>query len=236
MSKNAYANYFSSSYGSNVASANVHIRLGFLRKVYGIVSAQLLFTTFVGALFILCEPVKAFVQGSSMLFYASAIASLALIFAMNWKSKETPTNYVLLTLFTGCESVLVGTVVTFYNPQVVLGAFLLTCAVTLALTIYTLQSKKDFSSWGAGLFSMLWVLMLASFMQLFLRSPRLDFFIAVGSAVLFSLYIVYDTHMIMHKVSAEQYIHASITLYLDVINLFLDLLRILNDLNDRKRK
>ena len=39
---------------------------------------------------------------------------------------------------------------TFYKVQIVLGAFALTCAVTLALTIYTMQSKKDFSSWGAG--------------------------------------------------------------------------------------
>jgi len=64
----------------------------------------------------------------------------------------------------------------------------------------------------------------------------LDFVIAVGSAVLFCLYIIYDTHMIMHKVSAEEYIHASITLYLDIINLFLYILRILNDLSERKRR
>ncbi|KAK2192528.1 hypothetical protein NP493_28g04037 [Ridgeia piscesae] len=234
MPKNSYVSFFSA--GQHVASANIDIRLGFLRKVYGIVSAQLLFTTFIGALFILCEPVKAFVQGSQLLFYGSAIASLALLFAMNLMSKETPTNYVLLTMFTGCEGILVGTVVTFYKPQIVLGAFVLTCAVTLALTIYTLQSKKDFSVWGAGLFSVLWILLLASFMQLFLRNPMLDFVIAVSSAVLFCLYIIYDTHMIMHKVSAEEYIHASITLYLDIINLFLYILRILNDLSERKRR
>ena len=40
--------------------------------------------------------------------------------------------------------------VTFYDKLVVLEAFVLTLGVTVALTIYTLQSKRDFSSWGAG--------------------------------------------------------------------------------------
>lgn len=53
--------------------------------------------------------------------------------------------------------------------------------------------------------------------------------IAVGGAVLFSLFIVFDTHMIMHKVSPEEYIHASVNLYLDILNLFLHILRILGD-------
>jgi len=57
----------------------------------------------------------------------------------------------------------------------------------------------------------------------------MDLGIAIAGAVLFSLFIIYDTHMVMHKVSAEEYIHASINLYLDIINLFLHILRILGD-------
>jgi len=40
--------------------------------------------------------------------------------------------------------------VTFYDQALVLEAFVLTVATTMALTMYTLQSKKDYSSWGAG--------------------------------------------------------------------------------------
>ena len=53
--------------------------------------------------------------------------------------------------------------------------------------------------------------------------------LAVGGAILFSCFIVFDTHMIMHKVSAEEYIHAAINLYLDIINLFLHILRIIGE-------
>jgi hypothetical protein len=51
---------------------------------------------------------------------------------------------------------------------------------------------------------------------------------AVTGALLFSAFVVFDTHMLMHKTSPEEYIMASINLYLDIINLFIHILRILD--------
>jgi len=42
-----------------------------------------------------------------------------------------------------------GTIVTFYDVDLVLKAFVITSAVFIALTVYTMQSKYDFSTWGA---------------------------------------------------------------------------------------
>jgi protein lifeguard len=67
------------------------------------------------------------------------------------------------------------------------------------------------------------------FQVFFPHSEVLDRGIAAGGAILFSLFIIFDTHMIMHKVSPEEYIHASVALYLDIINLFLHLLRLLGE-------
>ena len=47
-------------------------------------------------------------------------------------------------------------------------------------------------------------------------------------ALVFSLFIIYDTHMIMRKLSPEEYIFAAINLYLDIINLFLHILRMMS--------
>jgi len=52
----------------------------------------------------------------------------------------------------------------FVRVQIVLQAFILTLSVFAALTSYTMQSKRDYSSWGAGLFAGLWVLIAAGFM------------------------------------------------------------------------
>lgn len=64
-------------------------------------------------------------------------------------------------------------------------------------------------------------------MQLFFWSQTLEFVLSIGGALLFCGFIIFDTHMIMHKLSPEEYIMASINLYLDFINLFIYILRIL---------
>ena len=60
--------------------------------------------------------------------------------------------------------------------------------------------------------------------------PGMHLALAMGGAVLFSAYIVYDVHMIANRLSPDEYIHASISLYLDIVNLFLHLLRILAEM------
>ena len=64
-------------------------------------------------------------------------------------------------------------------------------------------------------------------LQLFFWSQTLEFVLSIGGALLFCGFIIFDTHIIMHKLSAEEYILASINLYLDFINLFIYILRIL---------
>ena len=55
----------------------------------------------------------------------------------------------------------------------------------------------------------------------------MEFVISIGGAILFCGFILFDTHLIMHKLSPEEYVMASVNLYLDFINLFLYILRIL---------
>jgi protein lifeguard len=62
-------------------------------------------------------------------------------------------------------------------------------------------------------------------------SPALNFFMSAAGAVLFSLYLVFDIDMLMHYHSPEDYIIACISIYMDIISLFLRILQILNELN-----
>ncbi|XP_036991915.1 protein lifeguard 4 isoform X1 [Artibeus jamaicensis] len=220
-------------YGSCVASASVHIRMAFLRKVYTILSLQVLLTTMTSALFLYFESIRTFVHESPALILVFAIGSLGLIFALILNRYKHPLNLYLLFGFTLLEALTVAFVVTLYDVYIVLQGFVLTTAVFLGLTMYTLQSKKDFSKFGAGLFAVLWILCLSGILRLFLYSETVELVVAAVGALLFCGFIIYDTHSLMHRLSPEEYILASISLYLDIINLFLHLLKFLEAVNKK---
>jgi len=218
-------------YGTNVKQSSVGVRLGFIRKVYSILTVQLMVTTATCALFLSSEAIKLFVQRSQWVVMLCFISSLALIIGLHVKRHQHPVNLYLLGAFTLVQSYTVGTVVTFYDVPLVLQAFILTLSVFVCLTSYTMQSKYDFSGWKAGLFTGLWVLIIAGVMNMFFHNDRFELLCASGGALLFCFFIIYDTHVLMRKLSPEEYIVASINLYLDVINLFLETLRILQAVN-----
>jgi len=158
------------------------------------------------------------------------ILSIGLLIAMYVKRHEVPTNYILLALWTICQSYTVGVVASFFDKDIVVEAFLLTGCVVAGLFVYALQTRRDFTTCGAGLFAILWVLIMGGIIQLFLMSPMMDFALAIVGAVVFSLFIIYDVQLVMRHLSAEEYILGTINLYLDIINLFLQFLRILQHL------
>lgn len=80
----------------------------------------------------------------------------------------------------------------------------------------------------SSLFAGLWILIIAGIVQIFFPfSKGVQLALAVGGVIVFSGYILFDTYLIFNKYSAEDYIIASISLYLDFINLFLRILEIL---------
>jgi FtsH-binding integral membrane protein len=79
-----------------------------------------------------------------------------------------------------------------------------------------------------SLYAGIWILVIAGLVQMFFPfSKGIQLALAVGGVIIFSGYILFDTYLIFNKYSPEDYIIASISLYLDVINLFLRILEIL---------
>ncbi|UJR27018.1 hypothetical protein I4U23_008323 [Adineta vaga] len=214
-------------YGSNVASCHVYIRMQFLRKVYGIVAAQLCLVAIVSTIMVTNDGVKLFFQNHPGFLLLTFLATMVSLLAVYVKRLEYPTNFVLLGLFTLFESFTIGTIVSFFDKMLVIQAVILTAVIVLGLTMYTFQTKRDFSFMGAGLYAFLCVLIAGGFLQIFIRSPVMELSLALGGALVFSLYLVYDTQQIMRKTSPEEYIDAAIQIYLDITRLFIEILRIL---------
>jgi len=236
------------------------VKAGFLRKVYGILSIQLLVTVAGAALFMFQEDAHQFVLRTPSAFYVALFMPFGFLLALHCYKDRHPINmyaaprflallYVvlvaclgvdglcgryLLAAFTLCESYTIGVICAIYQENnagiIVFQAFVLTAAIFIALTTYVLVTKKDFSFLGAGLFSVLIVLLMCGMMQAFF--PALfgftgHVFISVVGALLFAGYILYDTSQILHNLGPDDYVVAAINLYLDIINLFLYLLEIL---------
>jgi FtsH-binding integral membrane protein len=76
---------------------------------------------------------------------------------------------------------------------------------------------------------------------MFIRSSFIHFPLSVAGAFIFALFIIYDTHLVMKRLSAEDYVMGVIVLYMDVINLFMKILKILqhfqqNNNNEKREK
>jgi FtsH-binding integral membrane protein len=146
-----------------------------------------------------------------------------------WKRHSYPTNLLFLSGFTLLEAYTISVIVSFYKTSIVLNAVLLTAGIFVFLTAFACQTKYDFTSWMPYLFGGLWGLILFGFMAAFFPYSSTGELIYGGlAALIFSGYILVDTQLVMRHHHVEEEIAAAISLYLDIINLFLAILRILN--------
>jgi len=211
------------------------VRRAFIRKVYSILMVQLVLTGAVISTFMFVKDVKSYVQRNMWVYYSSMGVMLVCLISMaccDSVRRKFPTNFIFLGVFTFCEGVMLGTISTFYDVDAVLIAVGITAGVTFCLTIFAFQTKIDFTVCGGMLCAVLMIFVLAGFLLMFLPKTKWTM-IGFGSvgALIFSLYIVYDTQLMMggkHKysLSPEEYIFAALNIYLDIINLFMYILMI----------
>lgn len=212
-------------YGEN------QLRWGFIRKVYGILAAQFVLTTVVSSATVLYAPLNDLLRGNSALLLFLVILPFILLWPLYVYQQKHPLNLVFLGLFTTCLSLTVGVSCANTDGKIVLEALILTTAVVSALTGYTFWASKkgkDFSYLGPILFTSLIILVLTGFLQAFfpLGSTSSAIYGGLG-AIVFSGYIIYDTDNLIKRFTYDEYIWASVTLYLDILNLFLAILRML---------
>lgn len=234
-----------------LALADTSTRNGFVRKVYGILGVQLLVTMLVGALMVRHGREWLKSNPSVILGVVALSTFMSLVISCIFcccpdTMRKTPQNYGLLVVFTLAEGVLVG----FACLQYTLGSVILCCGltgfVTLGLTLYATNSKTDFTGFGPYLFCALLVIFGMGVMMSLASSfglmgsatfGALQMVYAGAGALVFSCFIVYDTQMIIggkhqNEFCVDDYCMAAISLYIDVINLFLSLLQLFGARDD----
>jgi len=218
-------------YGVSVSESSLEIRNAFVRKVYTILFVQILATTIVGGILSQSPSAVLWVQAHPWSYYLPMFGVFINLGLLYWKRHEHPINLILLSTFTLLEAFTLGILCAYFDNTIVIQALLITLGVFLGLTIFTFQSKYDFSGLGPWLFGGLIALCMTGIVGIFIPFSRtIDLLYAIGGTIIFSGYIVYDTYLINGRLSPDEYIMAAISLYLDFINLFLSILRLLNNL------
>jgi hypothetical protein len=221
-------------YGTTVSESSPEVRNAFVRKVYSILFCQILATCVVAGGIGRSPDLIPYLQTHTWTIVVPTIAALVNMGLLFWKRHSHPWNLVLLSTFTIFEAFTLGILVAFFDNTIVLQALLITLGVFLGLTLFTFQSDYDFSGLGPWLFGALVALLMTGVVGIFIPFGRtMDIVYASGGCLIFSGYIVYDTYMINKRLSPDEYILGAIGLYLDFINLFINILRLLNDLQDR---
>jgi len=229
----------------SVKTATLNVRMGFVRKVYSITAAQLLLTAAIAA------PVSSNLTSMdpasvrSVLMFSSIMTLVTMISLVCCPklARKAPQNYIILFTFTAFEGVLVGAICSTYSTQAVVAALLSTTIVVVGLTLYACTTKSDFTGCGPYLVAMLlaligcqMVMWLACTLAPAACPPEMHKLFALAGVVIFSMYLVYDTQLILgefggHKqqFGIDDYVFAALNLYLDIINLFLYILSIFGD-------
>lgn len=190
---------------------------------------QLFATAALSAVSFFSDGYKQWIQTNTWMMWVSLFGAIGFMLLTFWKRKSYPTNMLFLTGFTALEAYSISVITSFYDVKIVLEALIFTLGIFIALTLFACQTKYDFTHWMPYLFGALWVVILFGFMSAFFpHSSTIELGYGVVCALIFSGYILVDTQLIMRHYHVEEEIAAAISLYLDVINLFLSILRILN--------
>lgn len=219
--------------------SSVKIRHGFIRKVYLILSAQLLFTFGIALLTVFNQSVRYFVIKNSLLFLVlSIVLTFPIIITLACYphlGKKYPTNYFLLFLVTIGLTCLVLMATAVVKVEIFLYALGTTAGVTLALTLFSFQTKYDFTGWGVYLYMGFIILMIIGIIAMFIPGKVINLVYAGIGTLLVSIAIIVDTQLIVggkhrkYEYSIDDYIFAALTLYMDIVNLFLMLLTIFSN-------
>ncbi len=201
-------------------------RATLVRRTYSLVLVSVL-VTMVGASFGLSQP-QLMVTVAQHPFIAFICALAPLLLATR-KKAEFPMNIGLVLLFNLVMGVMISPALYYYGrtqPGVISQAAVLTIGAFGVLTLYAFVSRRDFSPWGSFLMVGLWVLIGTMFLNFFFQNAAVGLWLASVSVLLFSGLLVYDTWRLRNVYGPDEYVGAAVQIYLDLLNMFMAILRL----------
>ncbi len=221
----------------------------FMRGVYGWMSAGLGLTAVLAYLTITMpvlqqlvfsvDPASGMIVGVSSLVWAFFIAEIGIVFYLGARigSMSASSATTLFLVYSALNGLSLAPLLYSYTAESVASTFVITAGMFGAMSLYGMVTKKDLTSWGSLLFMGLIGIVIAMVVNIFLKSSAMAFAISVVGVIIFLGLTAYDTQKL--KTMGEMVpqddatavrrgtIMGALTLYLDFINLFIMLLRLM---------
>ena len=200
-----------------------------LKNTYMLLAMTLIFSAFTAAI----SMVVGIGQGLALILM---LVSFGLLFWVH-KAAESSQGIIAIFAFTGCLGASLGPMLSYYvalanGPGIVLQALGGTGLIFFALSGYALTTRKDFSFLRGFLFTGLIVAIVAMILNLFLGIPILSLVISAAVIMIMSGLILFDTSRIING-GETNYIRATVSLYLNIYNIFIHLLHLISALSGR---
>ena len=167
------------------------------------------------------------------------LATLGLVFFISFRIQTLsfPTAMTLFMVYAALLGVMLSSVFLAYTGASITRVFFISAASFGALSLYGYTTQRDLSGIGSFLIMGLFGIIIASLVNLFLKSTGLEFVISVVGVLVFAGLTAWDTQKIKEMydvqddgtVAGRKAVMGALSLYLDFINLFLMLLRLVGD-------
>jgi len=233
-------------YGINWREQQLEVSRAFpvlMQKVYLWMSLALVITGFTAYFVATSQTLLTMIFGNSLVMWGLIIAEFALVFAISGAINKLSltTATLLFTLYSVLNGATLSVIFLAYTLSSIASVFFITSATFGAMALYGYFTKKDLSSWGRILFMALIGIIIATVVNIFLKSGALNMIVSYVGVLVFVGLTAYDSQkikeMLLQASDAGEGMQkiallGALSLYLDFINLFIYLLRIFGSNRD----
>ena len=209
----------------------------YMSKIYSLMGLGLLVSAIFAYLVYNSESLQSIIFGNPFMIWVLIILELGLVVIISGIIKSLPssTARTLFLIYSALNGLTISVILFAYTLESVFMVFVITAGMFYALSVYARNTKKNLSGWGNFLYAALFGLIIALIVNIFLKSAMFDFILAILGVLIFSGLIAYDNQKLMKLASnirdkeslSRLAVIGALSLYLDFVNLFLSLIRIL---------
>ena len=212
----------------------------FMVRVYNWMTAGLAITGFMAFYVSNNETIMGIIFGNPFMPIVLIIVQIGLVFWLASRVMQMSVSQAtgVFMLYSGLTGITFSFIFVVYTSASITSTFLVTAGTFGAMSLYGYTTKKDLTSWGSFLFMGLIGIIIASVVNMFMQSSMMHMIITYAGVLIFVGLTAYDTQKIKEMnilgnegtdEDTKEAIRGALTLYLDFINLFLMLLRLMGD-------